>query len=334
MSEPSHDDLSIATATAARTCGLARRGTDPIAEPRRAFDRERKRLESAKAPPEVPSAANLIDRTVAVWRTRSRRELRCEDAQQIIETVTISFRILSHWSRVKIPAPANSINDFTIPEGARTAHARGRVPFGRKNENENMHKLLNASEMKRTTLPATHNENPWLEAASEANNDIGRLLKCVKGEWMVGDDVLPENVEYVAHVDQIVRGWVRFEDGKVIDRAIGKIADGYKPPQREELPDNDPESWTEKDANGEPRDPWVAQWFLPLIALETGDFVTFVTGSKGGIAAIATLCRIYGRKHRDGRIETPDLPIVGWEGASTATPTSAAAGDPSDAIPF
>ena len=44
---------------------------------------------SAKAPPEVPSAANdnLIDRTVAVWRPRSRRELRREDARQISENV-------------------------------------------------------------------------------------------------------------------------------------------------------------------------------------------------------------------------------------------------------
>jgi hypothetical protein len=211
-----------------------------------------------------------------------------------------------------------------------------------------MNKLLE----KKTTLPATYYENPWLEAASEANNDIGRLLKFVKGQWMVGDDVVPENVEYVAHVDQIVRGWVRFEDGKVIDRAIGKLADGYKPLQREELPDNDPKSWTEKDAKGEPRDPWVAQWFLPLIALETGDFATFVTGSKGGVAAIANLCRIYGRKHRDGllpivtlrsrsykhkqygRIETPDLPIVGWEGASPATPVKVAGDDFDDAVPF
>ena len=215
-----------------------------------------------------------------------------------------------------------------------------------------MNKLLDVSEKEKATLPATHYENPWLEAASEANNELGRLLKFVKGEWMVGDDIVPDNMEYVAHVDQIVRGWVRFKDGKVVDRAIGKIADGYKPPQREELPDNDPGSWTEKDAKGDPRDPWVAQWFLPLIALETGDFATFVTGSKGGVAAIANLCRIFGRKHRDGllpivalrtrsykhkqygRIETPELPIVGWEGASTAMPASAAVGEPDDAIPF
>ncbi len=100
----------------------------------------------------------------------------------------------------------------------------------------------------------------------------------------------------------------------------------------------------------------MAQWFLPLIAVGTGDFLTFVAGSKGGIAAIGNLCRIYGHKRRDsllpivalkvrsykhkqyGRIETPDLPIVGWEDAgapSMAMPVQATiADDIDDTIPF
>ena len=82
------------------------------------------------------------------------------------------------------------------------------------------------------------------------------------------------------------------------------------------------------------KNPRVEQWFLPLIAVETGDVVTFVTSSKGGIAAIINVCRVYGHRHRAGqlpivalrtrsykhkqfgRIETPDLPIVGWTGST------------------
>jgi hypothetical protein len=92
MSELPPDEPFIAAAGAARTAELAGGGTDPIA-----------------APPDVPSAANdnLIDRTVAVWQPRSRRELRREDARQIVENVTGFFRILSDWSRVEIPTPAN-----------------------------------------------------------------------------------------------------------------------------------------------------------------------------------------------------------------------------------
>ena len=97
MSQLPPDEPSIATAGVARTAGLARTGNDPVAERRRTFDRGRKRRASAKAPPEVPSAANdnLIDRTVAVWRPRSRREFRREDARQIVENVSGLFKILS-----------------------------------------------------------------------------------------------------------------------------------------------------------------------------------------------------------------------------------------------
>jgi hypothetical protein len=51
MFELSLDEPSIATAGTARTGELARGGTDPVAERRRAFDRERERRASAKAPP-------------------------------------------------------------------------------------------------------------------------------------------------------------------------------------------------------------------------------------------------------------------------------------------
>lgn len=223
-------------------------------------------------------------------------------------------------------------------------------------------------EKQNETLPATQYENPWLEAAAEGGNELGKLPKFVKGEWTIGDDAVADNAEYVAHIDQAIRGWVKFDDGKVVERIIGKIADGFKPPRRENLPDNDPANWHEKDADGEPRDPWVAQWFLPLIGVATGDVVTFVTGSKGGISAVADLCRVYGNKQRDGlrpivalrtrsykhkqygRIETPDLPIVGWDGVPTVVKEEAAAisvvpaqhtkkaaakhGDMDDTIPF
>ena len=99
MYEPSPDEPSIATAGAALTAELARGGIDPVAERRRAANRERKRRASAKArpaesqrappPPElrsrrlrarngnepavrtsvkpsIPTNDNLIDRTRAV----------------------------------------------------------------------------------------------------------------------------------------------------------------------------------------------------------------------------------------------------------------------------
>jgi hypothetical protein len=61
MSELPSDEPSIAAAGAARTAELARGGTDPVAERRRAFDRERKQRASAKASPaESQHAPSLV----------------------------------------------------------------------------------------------------------------------------------------------------------------------------------------------------------------------------------------------------------------------------------
>jgi hypothetical protein len=94
------------------------------------------------------------------------------------------------------------------------------------------------------------------------------------------------------------------------------------------------------DDKGKPRDPWVKQWLMPLVKVDDQDCVVFVTGSKGGNTAIGTLCGIYGRanlkgllpiialkvrsyKHHEyGKIETPDMPIVGWHGTSSASTTA------------
>jgi hypothetical protein len=185
-----------------------------------------------------------------------------------------------------------------------------------------------------TTLPAKPMANPWLAVAREdgGTGGVGKLIKFVKGRWQVGDDVVREGSEYVAHIDQLVRGWVKFEGGKVAERIVGKVADGFQPQPRSRLGDTDPKNWAEKDADGRPRDPWTLQWFLPLVGVVTGDLLTFVTSSKGGGMAIKELCEIYGSKDRDGllpiialkvrsykhpsygRIETPDFAIIGWDG--------------------
>jgi hypothetical protein len=49
----------------------------------------------------------LIDRTIALWKPRLRRDLSREDARQIAENVTGFFAILAEWSRAEVRAPAN-----------------------------------------------------------------------------------------------------------------------------------------------------------------------------------------------------------------------------------
>jgi hypothetical protein len=50
---------------------------------------------------------NLIDRTIALWQPRLRRDLSREDARQIVENVTGFFSILHEWSRNSVLAPNN-----------------------------------------------------------------------------------------------------------------------------------------------------------------------------------------------------------------------------------
>jgi hypothetical protein len=58
-----------------------------------------------KAPPAAND--NLIDRTIAVWQPRQRRQISREEARQITENVTGFFSILHEWSRSEAPAAAN-----------------------------------------------------------------------------------------------------------------------------------------------------------------------------------------------------------------------------------
>jgi len=208
-----------------------------------------------------------------------------------------------------------------------------------------------ALQKQKVTTPTVQYDNPWLEAAAEAGSEFGKILKFAKGEWQIGEDAVPGGTEYIAYIDEAARGQMKFEDHTVTDRRIVKMRDG-KPPARESLGDNDPSQWEVDETTGKPRDPWVMQWLLPMSPVDAeGDLTVFATSSKGGIAAIGTLCQVYGRsprngllpivalktrsyKHRvHGKIQTPDLPIVGWHGTAT-TPAAPAAAPVDDEIPY
>jgi hypothetical protein len=160
----------------------------------------------------------------------------------------------------------------------------------------------------------------------------GRMLKFAKGYFRVGDDEVCAGGQYVAHVDRLLRGYVKFGGGKSIEQRLGRVAEGFQMPKREELGDTDKAAW-ERDANGNPRDPWALQYYLPLEDVETGEVLVFVTSSRGGCSAIGNLCNLFARnaenglpiiklgtssyRHKTyGRIDIPDFPVVGWNKAN------------------
>jgi hypothetical protein len=279
-----------------------------------------------------------------------------------------SFQLIG---RAVIPSPSPAIRSFgdkrlsrssptqslgraskSKPRGQIAAGVFARVCRGGNNGAIRMSKKPHkqALQKQKTTTPSVH-DNPWLEAAAEAGSEFGKILKFAKGEWQIGEDTVPEGTEYIAYIDETARARVKFEDHTVVDRQIVKVRDG-KPPAREALGDNDPSQWEVDETTGKPRDPWVMQWLLPLSPVDAeGDLTVFATSSKGGIGAIGTLCQVYGRSLRNGllpivalktrtykhkaygKIQTPDLPIVGWHGTA-ATPATPAAAPIDDEVPY
>jgi AAA domain len=143
------------------------------------------------------------------------------------------------------------------------------------------------------------------EAAREmqTSGELGRLLKFTKGVYSIGDDKVPAGTEMIAHVNQFAYGWVKFVDGKVADQKIGKAAEGFRKPEREELDANDKTKW-ERDATGKERDPWAEQYYMPMESVECGDVAVFVTGSRGGCDALGKLVNRFALNSKNG------LPII------------------------
>jgi hypothetical protein len=136
-------------------------------------------------------------------------------------------------------------------------------------------------------------------------------------------------------------------DGKPVDKYIGRVADDFDVPEREELDDVDESRWP-RDATGIARDPWTKQSYLPMEDVETGEIAVFVTGSQGGRGAVSDLCNAAAKNFRNGlphirlgvssyrhkvygRIEVPHFPITGWTAAPAPKPIQE---ELNDSIPF
>lgn len=187
-----------------------------------------------------------------------------------------------------------------------------------------------------TNLPLTQEASAIASAANEEGG-FETLLKFKKGYYSCGGEDVAMGTEYVAHCIGWTRCWIKFENQQVVDRKMFPVRDGKRPPDREELDSNDRAHWP-MGPNGQPSDPWVYQYLLPMENAETGDVCIFVTSSIGGKRGVADLCKAYSRRvARTGRSEQPliklamavmptrmygDVPrpmfeVVGWTGDAT-----------------
>lgn len=197
---------------------------------------------------------------------------------------------------------------------------------------------MNALTEHRSGALAAPEKNAFEQYGEEmqSNRIVGDLLKFSKGEYLAGQngDEVEEGTELVANMHELMVGWVRWEDNKPTDMRMGRIAEGFKPVARRELGDTDESEWEIDESSGKPRDPWQPTNYLILKDAESDKLYTFATSSKGGLGAIANLCREYGKAMRQkpdqlpvialgtdsyrhpnkayGKIFTPKLEIVGW----------------------
>ena len=204
-----------------------------------------------------------------------------------------------------------------------------------------------------TSLAMQGGYDPFAAYGQEAAAGSGNFLKFSKGEWLLGqnDEEIALGRRLAAAMNELSIGWIRWADGKPVERRMGLLAQGYKPESRDALGFTDQEEW-ESDDDGNPKDPWNFTNELPLADPETGEQMTFSASSKGGIGCMGNLCKAYGREYRQrgalvpvieldrdsykhvkyGKTYVPVLNIVDWIDNS-GIPAPASADDDTAAEP-
>ena len=78
-----------------------------------------------------------------------------------------------------------------------------------------------------------------------AQEDVGfdKILKFKKGDYFIGEQKVPLLTKYIAHPEAWTKCWTKFEDNKVVDRRLYRVARGEKPPEREDLDEQDESTW-------------------------------------------------------------------------------------------
>jgi hypothetical protein len=157
---------------------------------------------------------------------------------------------------------------------------------------------------------ATIGPDPFaVYAASAAPRTIvGKLLKFNKGDYLAGESAEPisEGTKFIAAMDELLVGWIRWDNSKPAEHRMGRVIDRFVPEPRSALGDNNAAAW-ETDPAGDARDPWQFCNYLVLKNCATGELFTLVASSRGSINAIGDLCRQYSRA---SKTHPDDYPVI------------------------
>jgi hypothetical protein len=146
-----------------------------------------------------------------------------------------------------------------------------------------------SSPQKPTEYPMDKSELECLRryaSVARSRGGFGALfLKCDgnTGEWKAGKDGNDmAGRQLVADVPDAMQGFQKFENRKPI-YVIGRICDGYVPPERSTLGDTDKTRWHRG------KDPWESVVLLPMYDPESREPFIFTSSNGGGKDAVTAL---------------------------------------------
>ena len=152
--------------------------------------------------------------------------------------------------------------------------------------------------------------NPYAAFAAEGGPGIvGKLLVCKKGDWSLGSDGddVPAEARFLLLVDTMMRGWLKWHDGRVVEAEMGFVRDNFPVRHRYSLPN------LTRASGRSYRTERLAILGRSLIAsywskcsAPHGD-VTFSGSSYGTALALKEICRVYSA---EAALHPGALPVV------------------------
>jgi hypothetical protein len=158
----------------------------------------------------------------------------------------------------------------------------------------------------------THERDAWDETGDLGNGIEGQHLKCAKGHWLLDDEEIETGdagLKICVIMDTATVGEILWQDKKIVDRNVGRIADGFVAPRQVQ------EGWNT----------YIAFQAVRADEEHLGELLTFTSSSWGG--AFQSLVNpfllkrrlqfpivLLGTKDRgdaNGNID-PVFKIVGW----------------------
>jgi hypothetical protein len=101
----------------------------------------------------------------------------------------------------------------------------------------------------------------------------------------------------LADMANLMVGWRKWSDNRIVDANIGLVAAGFVPKDRQKLGDLNKDEWACNNI-GQPTDPWQFGYYLRLSA-EDGQVYTWSAASAGARRAVGDLTRQVIRKRQN-----------------------------------